>query len=142
MNTFFFAGLLAVIFQGETKAPTVVTIHISNVKSATAPLRIGIYNNASKFPDEDGPFTTRVVVPGKTGEFTVTISGLNAGDYALAVYQDIDNNGKLSKNIFGYPKEPFCFSNNIKPVFSAPSFNKCKVSLAAPASDVYVKLLD
>lgn len=142
MNTFIFAGLLTLILQGATKPPTELSIHVSNIKSATAPLRIGIYNDASRFPDENGCLVTRVVVPGKTGEFTVTISGLGAGDYALAVYQDIDNNGKLSKNIFGYPKEPFCFSNNIKPVFSAPAFSKCKVTLASPASDVYVKLLD
>ncbi|EED32345.1 hypothetical protein NOR53_3588 [gamma proteobacterium NOR5-3] len=37
---------------------------------------------------------------------------LPAGDYAVKLYHDEDNNGKLDSNMLGIPSEGFGFSNN------------------------------
>jgi len=52
-----------------------------------------------------------------------------AGEYAIALYHDENNNGKCDRNFFGIPKEGFAFSNNVKPFLSAPSFKSCKFSV-------------
>lgn len=119
-----------------------LTIHISNVKSATAPIRIALYDKSNDFPKEKGYAQAKVFVPGKTGEANFVFTGLADGEYAVAIYQDLDNNSKLNSNFFGYPNEPFGFSNNIRPVFSAPSFKKCKVAVSAAMHDIFVKLID
>jgi uncharacterized protein (DUF2141 family) len=38
---------------------------------------------------------------------------LPAGKYAVAVFQDIDNNNKLDRWLGLLPKEPYGFSNNV-----------------------------
>ncbi len=49
---------------------------------------------------------------------------------AIALLQDLNNNGKLDTNLLGIPKEPYAFSNNIKPVFSAPKFQQYSFEFA------------
>ena len=43
----------------------------------------------------------------------------------MVCYHDENNNGKFDENMLGMPKEGYCFSNNVKPRFSAPNFNQC-----------------
>lgn len=50
---------------------------------------------------------------------------LAADTYAFSAYIDTNGNGKLDKNLFGIPTEPYCFSNNFTPKFSKPGFEDC-----------------
>lgn len=50
---------------------------------------------------------------------------LPAGTYAVSAFIDLNGNGKLDTNLFGAPKEPYCFSKNYRPTFSATSFTDC-----------------
>lgn len=45
------------------------------------------------------------------------------------LYHDKNADGELNRNFLGIPKEPFAFSNNVKPKFSKPVFEECKFSL-------------
>ncbi|MDB2408843.1 DUF2141 domain-containing protein [Crocinitomicaceae bacterium] len=45
------------------------------------------------------------------------------------MFHDKNNNGKLDKNAFGIPLEPYGFSQNARARFSAPSFNDAKIVL-------------
>ncbi|MEP6676624.1 MAG: DUF2141 domain-containing protein [Ferruginibacter sp.] len=122
--------------------PVSLSIHISNIKSASSPVRIALYTNSEKFPSANDYFLAKIFIPGKTGDAVFKIDGIMPGDYALAVFQDLDNNSKLNTNFFGYPKEPFCFSNNIKPFFSAPGFKECRIAVSKTQSDIFLKLID
>lgn len=56
---------------------------------------------------------------------------LPEGEYAVSVYQDVNGNGKMDKNLFGAPSEPYGFSRNYKPAFRAPKFDEVKINLNA-----------
>jgi uncharacterized protein (DUF2141 family) len=45
-----------------------------------------------------------------------------AGTYAIAVIQDENLDGKLTKNFLGIPKEPYGFSQNKYGMFGPPKF--------------------
>ena len=60
---------------------------------------------------------------------SVIIKGLPKQEYAIAVYHDKNSDGKCNINLFGFSKEAYGFSNNIKPKLSAPSFDDCKIYL-------------
>jgi uncharacterized protein (DUF2141 family) len=47
---------------------------------------------------------------------------LPAGEYALSVFQDVNDNGKLERNFIGMPKEPAGLSNNLRPKFGPPKY--------------------
>lgn len=104
---------------------TSITIEITNIKHPKGTLRLGVFRAGNTFgstytkPD----FGQMVTVTGKGIERTVI--NLPPGRYALALYHDMNDNWKLDKNFVGYPKEPYGFSNNYRPVFSGPNFEDC-----------------
>jgi uncharacterized protein (DUF2141 family) len=72
----------------------------------------------------------------------LVINSIPNGDYAIAIYQDQNGNGKLDTNFFGIPKEPYAFSNNKVPVFSEPSFEKCKFQFTKQTQQIIINLLN
>ncbi len=51
----------------------------------------------------------------------------------IAVFQDLNGDGKLTKNSFGLPIEPYGFSNNARSTFGPPSFSQSAFrSVTAP----------
>ncbi|HCW08414.1 MAG TPA: hypothetical protein DGG95_13740 [Cytophagales bacterium] len=60
----------------------------------------------------------------------VTFEQVPIGQYAIAVFQDKDQNKKLNTNFFGYPIEPMGFSNDAKLKFGPPSFDDAKIIVA------------
>jgi uncharacterized protein (DUF2141 family) len=68
------------------------------------------------------------IVETKSHKLTETVM-LPPGEYAVSIYQDLNGNGKMDKNFFGAPSEPYAFSKNYKPTFRAPNFEEVKVVL-------------
>jgi uncharacterized protein (DUF2141 family) len=91
---------LKVTFTGITKAQGSLYIRIQNEQEEVVVNRI-------------------VLVSGL--KMSVTFKDLAAGKYAISVFQDVNNNGKLDIGMFG-PKEPYGFSNNVRGILSAPDF--------------------
>lgn len=138
-STFLFLTLL---FCGFTNIHAqTFNLKVSNVKSM-AVLRIAFYKKENKFPDEGKFAFAKEIKPTKTGETILSFTDIPAGEYALAIYQDSNNNKKLDTNMVGYPKEPFGFSQNIKPKFSAPAYDECKVVFNANNTTFSIKLID
>jgi uncharacterized protein (DUF2141 family) len=89
-------------------------------------IRVGIFN-------EKGFLDNNKVIIGKIVKVTKSIVNvefdLPNGIYAVAVIHDIDKNGKLSKNLFGYPIEPYAFSNNSVGNLGPPAFKDALIKL-------------
>lgn len=62
-------------------------------------------------------------------ENSLTIEDVPPGAYALTIFQDENESGKLDTNFLGIPKESFGFSNNPKILMGAPSFEKCRFQI-------------
>ena len=69
-----------------------------------------------------------------------TVFSVEPGEYAIAVYHDENNNGHMDKRMFGIPKEPYGFSNNYRPLMSAPTFNDCKFAIGEVEKEISIKL--
>lgn len=134
--------LTSLLFFGFVESHTqAFNLKVSNIKS-NATLRIAFYKKENKFPDEGKFAFAKEVKPSKTGEVILSFTDIPAGEYALAIYQDSNGNKKLDTNMVGYPKEPFGFSQNIKPKFSAPAYEECKITFNANNTTFSIKLID
>ena len=65
------------------------------------------------------------------GQAEYAFKTLPAGNYAVSVTYDEDNNGELNTNFFGIPTELIGFSNNARGSFGPPSFEKAAFDLTA-----------
>ncbi len=76
------------------------------------------------------------------GLAVLPLAGLEAGEYAFAVYLDLNGDGKLNRGKFlGRPKEPVAFSNGAKAKLRKPRFDEAKVTVE-PGSVVLITLND
>ena len=75
-----------------------------------------------------------------SGKTNVTFSGLKPGQYGVALFQDINGNEELDRNLLGAPNEPFGFSNNPVIGFSAPKFDAFKFEYDGTPKTLSIKL--
>ncbi|MGY8771950.1 MAG: DUF2141 domain-containing protein [Gammaproteobacteria bacterium] len=52
------------------------------------------------------------------------------GEYAIALFIDLNGNKKIDKNFLGIPKEQYGFSNNAMGKLSAPTFVQAQFTVA------------
>ena len=101
-----------------------------------------IYNDAAAFPSHDEKAVKQGKAPSiKDVSATMDFDGLTPGKYAMVCYHDENSNGKFDENMLGMPKEGYCFSNNIKPRFSAPSFDQCAFDYKGGDQSISITML-
>lgn len=120
-----FVPLFVLLTTLSLQAQT-VEVRISGIRDATGKVRAALFNNEADFTKKPvmGEITKSMM-----GEVTITFRNVPAGEYAVSVYHDANENGKLDKNFIGIPKEGVGFSNNAMGKFGPPSFAECKIPL-------------
>jgi uncharacterized protein (DUF2141 family) len=64
-----------------------------------------------------------------------------AGDYAVAMLHDENENHKLDRNFFHWPLEGFGFANNPKVGLTAPPFKDAIVHVSCPVTSIEIKAI-
>ncbi len=86
-----------------------------------------VYDSASAFGDFRDP-AKELRTPVRA-DATYLIENVPAGEVAVLVYVDENENGLIDKNFIGIPKEPLGISNNYRPK-GPPSFDRAKLNIA------------
>lgn len=102
------------IAQADTVTLSVPT------STAKGSILAAVFASAEAF--EKGTVSAQAQSPVVQGITEVKLEGLTAGTYGIALFQDLNGNGKLDRNLLGAPNEPFGFSKNPVIKFSAPKF--------------------
>ncbi len=122
--------------------PAKLKVEVTNVRQVGGTLKVGLYQPGEGFGREDAkPFRDKQIEIVKPGSAVVEFDVV-PGTYAIALFQDVNNNGRIDKNLIGYPKEPFGFSNDVRPRLAAPSFEDCAFRVMGKGATVSIKLLD
>jgi uncharacterized protein (DUF2141 family) len=117
---YYLSLFLLIIGIGYLSAQT-LTVRIENAVIGQGPLMIGVFNDEKTFPNNHFKGEKATVSDTVT---IVTFHDLPIGQYAVSVFQDSNNNGKLDTGLFGIPKEKYGFSNDVRrPDFQRSSFN-------------------
>ena len=115
------------LFHAQTQNN--LTVRVTNLNNNKGVVQFGLYNVASKFPKVGKTYKmVRLKTKGSQGVYT--FKDLPQGRYALAIYHDENANKNCDTNFFGIPTEAYAFSNNVRPRFSAPSFQSCSFWLS------------
>lgn len=111
--------LASLLFATDT-----VEVNITNIKEAKGTIRAAVFANAEDFDQEKNAVYDEVIPLSSTATIRRRIPLNGRSTYGLAVYHDINNNGKLDRNGLGIPKEPYAFSNNPSAKWQAPTFSE------------------
>ncbi len=117
-------------------------LKIQNIKNTKGTIRIAFYKKGADFPNDGGITYAKETKISQTGEIEAKFNDIPLGEYAVAIFHDVNGNKKIDKNVFGIPSEPYGFTRNFKPKFSAPVFSDCNVVFSASSNSFTIKLLD
>lgn len=104
-----------------------LTIIIEDIRSNEGKIRVHLYdvNNQNSFPTKSNQANKLKIAEIKNNSAIVTFDGLQPNIYAFTVHHDENSNEIMDRNFVGMPNEGWGFSNNIKPLFQLPTFQKC-----------------
>lgn len=120
--------ILLITVNTSILAQSHFTVEVTDLVFGKGHLYLGLYDKQNGFLKESSAFANgKVKVTGN--KISYTFRNLPVGEYAVAVYQDVNDNGKCDRNLIGYPTEGFGFSKNYKPKLSAPNFDEVKIAV-------------
>ena len=76
-----------------------------------------------------------------TDRHSIVFSDLRPGVYAVVVFHDENDDGKLDKNAIGLPTEAYAISNNARGLLGAPDFKDAAVHITDGDDAIRVTLV-
>lgn len=121
-------GIILLMLSVKVMAQDVnFTIQVTGFQQNSGQIRIAVYNKENGFLTPERVYK-KIVLDVNQSILRHTVR-LPQGDYAIALYHDNNSNGICDKNFLGIPTERYGFSNNIRPILSAPSFKSTMVEV-------------
>jgi len=103
-------------------------------------IHVAVFQNETTFKKKSGGVFEKVLPYSGGDKYGLEVSALAYGRYSVAVFQDLNGNGRLDANTLGIPTEPYGFSNNPKVKWSAPTFAETAVSLKSPSISLSIAM--
>lgn len=104
-----------------------LTVEVRSIKKAVGNISFCIVTEESDFLE-----TCKIGrnVPIESKDFFVVFEDLPADSYAISIFHDEDENGKLNMGkLLPIPTEKYGFSNNPPSAFGPPTFEECLFKL-------------
>ncbi len=122
-------------------AASTLTVQVSGLETTEGTVHAALYSTKSAYDEEEIDPTLGKVLSDLSGEAcTLEWADLPYGTYVLAVFHDINNNGKLDTNVFGIPTEPYAFSNNPDVKWRRPRYGEVSFQMESLEVTLQVKL--
>lgn len=124
---------ILVVFSANAQQKNALTITVNGFKNQQGTVKLQVQNEQQK-----EVYQKVAAVPGKS--YTIVITDVPSGKYAVNVIHDKNNNSKLDTNGFGIPSEGWGCSNDARGFMGAPSF-KSKLFLVNNNTSITINLV-
>ena len=129
IHRIFIVGFLAVAPSFAGAVP--LEVKVAGVNATKGALVLRVFQSEGDWLKSDKAIGTQKLSPGAAT--LVARFDLSPGSYAVHVFQDENDNGKLDmKWLPPGPAEPWVVSNNAQGTMGPPSFKDSKIELAGP----------
>lgn len=103
-------------------------VQVTGITNAAGTIEVALFTSREGFLKHEAVYRAESAKALK-GATYLLFENLPEGTYALAVFQDVNENRKLDTNWLGIPKEPTGFSHARMKTFGPPSFEDCHLVL-------------
>jgi uncharacterized protein (DUF2141 family) len=145
------SGLALALVAAHARAAELrITVH--GIRSLSGTVLVGLYDSASSFDravaraSNEGFLNDPARVGGTAlranpdATASAVFTGLRQGTYAVILFHDENENGRLDTNFWGVPIEPYGFSNDAQGSLGPPSFEKAAFTLAGEEKSIEINL--
>ncbi len=105
-----------------------INVTVTNVESNKGKVFLALYNSESSFLEKVMQGTTSKIY---NNSCAVVFKNIPEGTYAVSIFHDENDNGKMDTNFVGIPKEDYGCSNNAKGFMGPPKWEDAKFELNA-----------
>jgi len=106
-----------------------ITVNVSGMKSSRGTVKIALFVSPGGFPFDTSMAVRTLSVPIENCTAKAVITGVPYGTYAICLFHDEDNTGRLQRNLFGKPREGVGVSNNPVMKKRAPSYQEAQFAV-------------
>ncbi|MFK7891616.1 MAG: DUF2141 domain-containing protein [Granulosicoccus sp.] len=126
-----------VIKPAQEEVSAELDITVSNIQVSRGRIMLGIYDSKESFNRKMRHVEN---LQARKGEMTFRFPNLPTGEYAVMVFQDLNESGKLGTDLLGRPTEPWGASMRDKPSFRAPTWSDVCFSLTEDGLSLTIEL--
>lgn len=130
----------------EARAPDeneggTLRVEVLGVRSEAGRVGCALFRGSSGFPDKREQAEQGKLVRIRDGKALCVFRNVRAGEYAVAVLHDENDNGKLDTKIFGIPKEGYGVSRDAEPrTFGPPRYDDAKFRFDGTSARLQIRL--
>ncbi|MBL8306076.1 MAG: DUF2141 domain-containing protein [Rubrivivax sp.] len=110
------------------RAQTCIEVVVENVRPQQGYLMLAAFARPEDFGKKP---VASLRVPAGEARMSVQMCGLSGSEVALTLFQDVDGDGKMSRNLLGVPSEPWGASGS--PGSFGPQWDTTRVALDGKA---------
>ncbi len=115
-------------------------VHIDGFRNQKGDAGVTVFKSPDGWPENNSKAVLHGGHPFSGDKATVELQ-LPPGRYGIAALHDENSNHKLDRNMIGFPKEGFGFSNNPKVGLSAPGFEAAAMQVTCPVTETTIHLI-
>ena len=112
----------------STPSVGIMELAVNHLEYDYGTLWIGVYESEDTFLDRSKADLHAIKVRDLKSK-KIYLNNLAYGDYAVAVFHDLNDNGEMDFNWMGVPQEPFAFSRPVASKWRLPKFSEVKVGV-------------
>lgn len=128
---------------GATAAPSLghLVVSVSGLQPRTGAVMVALFDGTKKFPSVGGQIAGRRVAVANEPIADAVFENVPYGRYAVAVFYDRNNNGRLDTRLGAIPIEPLGFSNGAKiGLFGPPAYEAAAFDIASKERTIRIKV--
>lgn len=134
---FFFSLCLPQWVQGQSSTLIVILEDVELEEDSE--VIVSLYDQGAGFPNDDSKAVQTAKKTPQKGRMKFTFEGLEAGEYAVAVLQDEDEDREMDYSFGVIPSEGFAISNNPK-LKGKPDFEDARFKIGEGTFKVYLNM--
>jgi len=133
---FGFASLLI----GSATQANVLRVDVTGLQNDHGDIYCQLFSGAKGFPRKVSKTTAVVRAQIQDRSATCTFPNISPGCYAVAVYHDGNDNGRLDRGFMGIPKKGVGVSNDAQRSWGVPNFDQARFVVEADEERIVIPI--
>lgn len=117
-----------------------ITVTINGIQKKQGQICLSLFDNKQGFPNNGNNAIQTSCIEVTDIQLELKFSNLKAGNYAVAVFHDANNDGTLNRNWLGIPTEGFGFSQNPKILKGIPEFTDSAITVTDSHINIEIQI--
>lgn len=133
-------GNLVLVPNAKAATSNDLKITVDGLKKQQGQICFSVFARSKGFPSKKASSLRNGCIKVAENSVELNFKNLKAGNYAVAVFHDVNSDGALNRNFVGIPTEGFGFTNNPKILNGPPKFNDSAVLVAGSSTNTQINL--